>query len=108
MSIDCLKYDNTGSEFESFAERGELPDGMEPVVATGKKNYELAALLESRIRAKPKPRIKLLKDDRQKNQILAVDNDLHAPETPEGHGDSFWSNALMCDATEGVSGGYIN
>lgn len=36
----------------------------------------------------------MLNDDRQKEQILAVDNNLNAMESPDGHGDSFWSNAL--------------
>lgn len=108
LGIEALQYDNSRAEFESYAEQGQLPECMEGVVLTGKKKFEIAALLESRVRAKPKPRIALLTDDRQRNQILAVDNDLHAPETPEGHGDSFWSCALACGAAEGGSGDYVN
>ena len=38
--------------------------------------------------------VELLNDRRMLDQILVVDNDLQALETPEGHGDSFWSIAL--------------
>jgi len=108
LGVEALKYDNTRAEFESYAEQGQLPECMEGVIFTAKKKFELAALLESRVRAKPKPRIVLLADERQRNQILAVDNDLHAPETPEGHGDSFFSIALACEAAEDGTGGYVN
>jgi hypothetical protein len=36
-------------------------------------------------------KLKLLKDERQKQQILTVSNELKAPDTPMGHGDSFFS-----------------
>jgi len=112
LSPCCLKYDNTRSEFESYAEKGNLPECMEPVVFGARNKNEMAALLESRIRAKenktPKPTIVLLKDERQKNQILSVDNDLHSPESPDGHGDSFWSCALACSAVDSGSGTYVN
>ena len=45
----------------------------------------------------------LLKDDRQKQQILSVNNELKAPETPQGHGDAFFSIAmalLACHESE--------
>lgn len=108
IPITCLQYDNSRSEFESYFEKGALPECMEPIVFTSKSKNEIAALFESRIRAKPEPTIILLPDIRQKNQILSVDNDLHAPETPEGHGDAFWSCALACSASENGGASYIN
>ena len=36
----------------------------------------------------------LIKDERQKQQILSVSNELKAPDTPLGHGDAFFSIAL--------------
>lgn len=39
-------------------------------------------------------RIKLIDDDRFLSQILCVTNDLNAPNTPRGHGDSFISVML--------------
>jgi len=107
-NMDCLEYDNTRGEFEMYAEQGQLPECMVPVAMTGKKNFELAAGFEARVRAKPKPTIVLLPDDRQRNQILAVDNDLRAPQMPDGHGDSFWSVALACEASLAGRGDYIN
>jgi len=42
--------------------------------------------------------LKLLVDSRQKGQILSVNNDLKAPETPLGHGDAFFSIAMALQA----------
>ena len=39
-------------------------------------------------------RLKLFRDGRQTNQILSVNNELKAPETPQGHGDAFFSIAM--------------
>ena len=39
-------------------------------------------------------KITLLNDRRQNTQMLAVNNDLVAIESPEGHADSFWSAGL--------------
>ncbi len=38
--------------------------------------------------------VDLVDDPRQHNQLLAVNNNLQAVESPQGHGDSFWSVAL--------------
>jgi hypothetical protein len=38
--------------------------------------------------------VELLDDQRQQNQLLAVNNNLQAIETPQGHGDSFWSTSM--------------
>ena len=43
-------------------------------------------------------KLHLLKDERQKQQILSVNNDLKAPDTPLGHGDSFFSVAMALSA----------
>ena len=39
-------------------------------------------------------RLHLISDERQRQQILSVSNELKAPETPLGHGDAFFSIAL--------------
>lgn len=89
--IDALYYDNTRGEFEGFAERNELPPEMKPVVFTLKEKNSMAAQLDKAICNK---QIYFINDRRQIEQLLMVDNDLNAYETPEGHGDSFWSTAL--------------
>ena len=38
--------------------------------------------------------LKLLVDERQRQQIISVNNNLKAPETPLGHGDAFFSIAM--------------
>ena len=42
--------------------------------------------------------LKLLADERQRQQILSVNNELKAPEGPMGHGDAFFSIAMALQA----------
>lgn len=42
--------------------------------------------------------LRLIKDERQKQQILSVSNELKAPQTPMGHGDAFFSIAMALEA----------
>lgn len=97
FGIFRLLYDDTRAEFEGFNEIGTLPGEMTGVTFTKKKKFEIAAVFEKKVKSKS---LYLLDDNRQKRQILSVDNDLNAMETAEGHGDSFWSNALACYAAE--------
>jgi len=93
FKIVRLYYDNTRAELESYAERGELPKAMKPIVFTSKVKYLMAAALE---KVMGDERFRLLYNERQREMIICVDNDLNSPETGEGHGDSFWSNAMAC------------
>jgi hypothetical protein len=62
---------------------------------------QLALSAEARFFAgEDDPGIILLDDDRQVRQISAVTKDLRALETSDGHGDAFWSIALMIRAAE--------
>lgn len=90
-NVSILRYDNTRAEFEAFAERGDLPKCMKPVVFSLKTKNIMAVSLDSVVTA---DRITLINDQRQTEQILAVTSDLDAMETEGGHGDSFWSNGL--------------
>lgn len=100
--INRLRYDNTRGEFEGFKEQGELPYQMEPIVFSTKTKNGMAANLQKLVnktkindKGEVEDRaLEMIDDIRQINQILAVDNDLQAIATPDGHGDSFWSNAL--------------
>ena len=63
----------------------------------------MAMLLEWRFAAEPgQPTIVLLgpKDSRQVRQLSMVKRDLRAYESEDGHGDSFWSNALAVWAVD--------
>lgn len=88
------------------ATRGEFEDRVMSKKVLGKKfnkrlKQALALSMESRIFAEgEEPRIVLLDDQRQVRQMVAVDKELQSIETPEGHGDAFWSNALMIRAAE--------
>lgn len=97
FKIQKLYYDDTRAEFEGFKESGDLPPGMEGVPMTGKSIWELASDLDSEV---GKGNIWLLNEQRQKNQMLNVDNDLKAPATEEGHSDCFWSLVLANKAAK--------
>lgn len=94
-----LRYDATRGEFESFEERNELPAEMTPVNFTHKRKHAMAADLDKAI---TNGDVEFLDDRRQRSQLLVVNNDLLAPETPEGHGDSFWSVCLALADYEGA------
>lgn len=97
--IDKLFYDNTRGEFEAFEERGELPPEMVGVPFSYKRKHAMATALDQAVGAKS---VEFVNDQRQRNQMLIVTSDLDAPSTPEGHGDSFWSNGLaFCDEIGG-------
>lgn len=91
LKIDKLYFDNTRGEFEPFLEQKLLPPQMIPVVMTRKTNFQHSAAFD---RAVEKEEIMLIDNERLIDQICAVTNDLHAVETKDGHGDSFWSIAL--------------
>ena len=95
--INKLYYDNTRSE---FSERtlpmnciGVILGGRTGVTAKGK--VELATNFS---RLVEQDRIEILNESRFLAQILCVTNDLQAPDTPEGHGDSFISCMLAIGA----------
>ena len=91
FKVSKLRYDNTRAEFEAFAEQGILPRCMEPVVFGLRKNQEMAVSLDTVVKEQ---RVAMIDDDRQIDQILQVNSELQAVQSPLGHGDSFWSNAL--------------
>jgi len=95
FGISRLLYDNTRGEFEGFAERGELPDEMVPVVLSAAYNQRLAGDFDKTVNKK---QIILLNDDRQTRSILSVDDNLKAPESGDGHGDAFFSVGLAIQA----------
>jgi hypothetical protein len=98
LGIRTLFYDDTRAEFEGFREVGDLPGEMKGIVFTQKAKQEMALEFERKVRAK---NIILLPDERQRRQILNVDNDLQSVASYEGHGDAFYSNALAIKAAEG-------
>ena len=91
LHISKLYYDATRGELAGLEDSGQLPPEFVPVIFTAKKKNELATALEKHIIDK---KITFIDNLRQMNQMLAVDNDLNCEESPEGHGDCFWSNAM--------------
>lgn len=88
MSVYKVFYDSTRGELEMLDETGELPGEFEGVHFTFKVKHKMANCFDRAITNKE---IELLNIPRTLNQILMVNNDLQAPTSPEGHGDSFWS-----------------
>ena len=83
--------DNTRGELE---DRG-LAQVWHPMVFTAKSKHTMAQVLEEYVHG---GKLKLLKDERQSQQIISVNNDLKAPVTPMGHGDAFFSIAMAVQA----------
>ena len=76
--------------------RGELEDrGLDstwwPMSFTLKSKNTMAQIFEEYVHS---GRLKIFQDARQTGQILSVNNELKAPETPQGHGDAFFSIAM--------------
>ena len=84
FNIDKGYIDNTRGELE---DRG-LDYRWHPLVFSVKSKNTMAQIFEQYVLS---GKLKLLKDERQKQQILTVSNELKAPETPMGHGDAFFS-----------------
>jgi hypothetical protein len=91
FGIDLLRFDATRGELDALKESNKLPECFEGVIFTKKRMVAMATTLSDRVTHRS---IQLLDDPRQTNQMLAVNNNLQAIESPQGHGDSFWSNAL--------------
>ena len=83
--------DNTRGELE---DRG-LNSAWFPMSFTSKSKHTMAQIFEDAVH---KGILKLLQDERQKQQILSVNNDLKAPVTPMGHGDAFFSIGMALTA----------
>jgi len=80
--------------------RGELEDrGLHrtwyPLAFTLKSKNNMAHIFEEYVHS---GNLFLIQDHRQRQQILSVNNELKAPETPMGHGDAFFSIAMALQA----------
>jgi hypothetical protein len=83
--------DNTRGELE---DRG-LNSAWNPMSFTSKSKHTMAQIFEETVH---NDTLRLLRDERQKQQILSVNNDLKAPVTPMGHGDAFFSIGMALTA----------
>ena len=83
--------DNTRGELE---DRG-LDTRWRAMNFTRKSKNTMAQIFEKFIHSGV---MSLIKDERQKQQILSVSNELKAPDTPMGHGDAFFSIAMALQA----------
>jgi hypothetical protein len=92
LKIRKIYYDDTRSEFESFAEQGIIQRGIwTGVKLTQSEKFKIATnfgkIVSNGI-------IRLQNNQRMIRSLLSVNNNLDALETSEGHGDAFWSIAL--------------
>lgn len=95
LKVDSMRYDNTRGELEGLMEIGALPQEMEPVLFNVKTKHSMARALGTAVR---RGEIELLDDPRQTAQILNCDSELRSEDTSDGHGDSFWTNAMAMES----------
>jgi len=91
FDLDKGYIDNTRGELE---DRG-LHRSWWPMHFTLKSKNTMAHIFEEFVHA---DKLRILKDERQKQQIMSVNNELKAPVTPMGHGDAFFSIAMALNA----------
>jgi len=89
--LDYIYYDATRGEWEGFKQQGLIDWRFKGIIFTTKEKTELAENLDKLITQKE---VEFIPDERQLRQMLMVNNELKALESPEGHADSFWSNAM--------------
>ena len=100
FGIDRLLYDGTRGEFDSIADAGKMPPEFESVIFTKKRMVAMATNLSDRMTQRT---VAMLDDQRQQQQLLAVNNNLQAIETPQGHGDSTAMATPQLDEGEAFS-----
>ena len=102
FDLDYAFYDNTRGELE---DRG-LNNKWYPMHFSLKSKNEMAQIFEEYVHS---GNLHLLRDERQRSQILSVNNELKAPDTVEGHGDAFFSVAMALRAVyDSTSMGFTN
>lgn len=105
FGIDRLLYDGTRGEFDAIRDAGRMPREFEAVIFTKKRMIAMATTMNDRF---TQGSVELVDDPRQQNQLLAVNNNLQAVESPQGHGDSFWSVAMaLPELTRTTVGFYV-
>jgi hypothetical protein len=97
FGVDRGYYDATRAE---LVDRG-LTKRLKGVKITKQLKGRVALILNKRVYANTdEPGLVLLPDAKQIRSLVAVDKELQATETDNGHGDAFWSNGLMCAAAD--------
>ena len=101
FDLDGGYIDNTRGELE---DRG-LDPKWRPMNFTRKSKNTMAGVFEKFVHSGI---LKLIKDERQKQHILSVSNDLKAPDTPMGHGDAFFSIAMALQAAHDTAYKFVD
>ena len=101
FDINSGYVDNTRGELE---DRG-LDARWRSMHFTVKSKNTMAQVFEKFVHG---GNIKLIRDERQKQQILSVSNELKAPDTPMGHGDAFFSIAMALQAVHDTAYKFVD
>jgi len=101
FSLSVGYIDNTRGELE---DRG-LDHKWLSLTFTKKAKNTMAHIFEQFVHS---GNLRLIKDERQKQQILSVSNELKAPVTPMGHGDAFFSIAMALQAAHETAYKFVN
>jgi hypothetical protein len=105
MEICKGMFDNTREELKTSIEQGKVNHNLIPFVFNQKSKNTIATDLDKEVNHK---NIEFINDQRMINQMLVVDNNLQALQTPEGHGDSFWSIALAIHCARKSEGNRVS
>lgn len=102
FKIDRVLYDATRGELDALDEQRLLPPELEGVIMTSKEQHAMATQLEAAVNT---DELWLINDQRTISELLKVNSELDAIESDTGHGDSFWSIAMMVKAWKEGGGG---
>jgi len=92
--INTIFADNSRGELELLQEQGSMPN-LIPVHLSLKKKLAMAQAIDSYV---IKGQLKLVNDQRQFRQLMAVQRDLSVVNTPDGHGEPLTSLGLPLSA----------
>jgi len=101
FNLNSGYVDNTRGELE---DRG-LDTRWRSMTFTRKSKNTMAQVFEKFVHGGI---LKLIKDERQKHQVLSVSNELKAPDTPMGHGDAFFSIAMALQAVHDTAYKFVD
>jgi len=101
FNLNSGYIDNTRGELE---DRGLDTRWLSKIFSRKSKNT-MAGIFEKFVHS---GNLRLIKDERQKQQILSVSNDLKAPDTPLGHGDAFFSIAMALEAVHDTAYKFVD
>ena len=92
FNIQKIIFDNTRGEFQLLLEQNIIPE-LVPISFNRSNKMSMLVEMDNRLGTE---KLKLLPEERQKSQILALQHDGSAISSSQGHADAAFSIALVC------------